>query len=45
MKTKVVVTGLGAVTPVGNDIPSMWKAIKAGESAWGFCTPFRRTGL
>jgi 3-oxoacyl-[acyl-carrier-protein] synthase II len=26
MKRRVVVTGVGALTPIGNDVPSMWKA-------------------
>lgn len=29
---RVVVTGLGAVTPVGNDVPSFWDALVAGRS-------------
>ena len=29
---RVVVTGLGAVTPLGNDVPSTWHAAVAGES-------------
>jgi 3-oxoacyl-[acyl-carrier-protein] synthase II len=29
---RVVVTGLGAVTPIGNDAPSTWRAALAGES-------------
>lgn len=29
---RVVVTGLGLITPVGNDVASSWEAIKAGES-------------
>ena len=29
---RVVVTGLGAVSPVGLDIPSMWEALVAGRS-------------
>ncbi|MFD0684855.1 beta-ketoacyl-[acyl-carrier-protein] synthase family protein [Actinomadura fibrosa] len=31
-KTKVVVTGLGATTPLGGDLPSTWSALLAGES-------------
>ena len=31
-KRRVVVTGLGIVSPVGNDIPSAWGAIVAGRS-------------
>jgi 3-oxoacyl-[acyl-carrier-protein] synthase II (EC 2.3.1.41) len=40
MNKRVVVTGLGAVTPVGNDIPSFWKAIVAGKSGAGKITQF-----
>jgi 3-oxoacyl-[acyl-carrier-protein] synthase II len=29
---RVAVTGLGAVTPLGNDVPSTWRAAVAGES-------------
>lgn len=28
---RVVVTGMGAITPIGNDIASFWQAIKNGE--------------
>jgi nodulation protein E len=28
---RVVVTGLGAVTPLGHDVPSYWAALKKGE--------------
>ena len=27
---RVVITGLGAVSPLGNDLPSTWEAAKAG---------------
>ncbi|MGI5164038.1 beta-ketoacyl-[acyl-carrier-protein] synthase family protein [Spirillospora sp. CA-253888] len=30
--TTVVVTGLGATTPLGGDVPSTWSALLAGES-------------
>ncbi|PZR60250.1 MAG: beta-ketoacyl-[acyl-carrier-protein] synthase II [Chloroflexi bacterium] len=29
---RVVVTGLGAITPLGNDVPSTWEAMLAGRS-------------
>jgi 3-oxoacyl-[acyl-carrier-protein] synthase II len=29
---RVVITGLGAVTPVGNDVASTWQALTAGKS-------------
>lgn len=32
MKRRVVVTGLGLVTPVGNDVPTTWDALKRGVS-------------
>ena len=28
---RVVVTGIGAVTPIGNSVPEMWEAVKAGK--------------
>lgn len=27
-KTRVVVTGLGAITPIGNDVASFWQGLK-----------------
>lgn len=35
MKKRVVITGLGCVSPVGNDVESSWKAILAGTSGAG----------
>jgi len=32
---RVVVTGTGAVTPIGNDVPSFWSAMKQGRSGVG----------
>jgi 3-oxoacyl-[acyl-carrier-protein] synthase II len=29
---RVVITGLGVISPVGNDLPSFWESIKAGRS-------------
>ncbi len=37
---RVVITGLGAVTPVGNDVPSMWAALLAGKSGVGRIATF-----
>ena len=34
-KRRVVVTGLGIVSPVGNDVPSAWDSILAGRSGIG----------
>ncbi|RME76096.1 MAG: beta-ketoacyl-[acyl-carrier-protein] synthase II [Chloroflexi bacterium] len=30
--TRVVITGLGAITPLGNDVDTFWQNMKAGES-------------
>ena len=32
MRRRVVVTGLGAVTPVGNDVATTWRALQDGVS-------------
>jgi 3-oxoacyl-[acyl-carrier-protein] synthase II len=37
-RTRVVVTGLGAITPVGVDVPSTWEALLAGHSGVGALT-------
>jgi 3-oxoacyl-(acyl-carrier-protein) synthase len=28
---RVVVTGMGVVTPIGNDVPTFWSALKRGQ--------------
>jgi len=40
-----VVTGLGALTPVGLDAPSTWKALLAGQSGIAPITRFDASGL
>lgn len=40
MRKPVVITGLGAVTPLGNDVPAMWEALVAGCSGVGPITHF-----
>ena len=35
MKKRVVITGIGAVTPLGNDANTTWENIKAGKSGVG----------
>ena len=42
-RRRVVITGLGALTPVGNDVPSTWGALLAGESGAGPITLFETT--
>ncbi len=41
--TRVVVTGLGAITPIGNDIPTFWKNLVDGVSGAGPVTAFDAT--
>ena len=31
-KRRVVVTGLGMLSPIGNDVPSSWQSAVAGKS-------------
>lgn len=40
---RVVVTGLGAVTPIGNTVPDMWQAMLDGKSGAGPITQFDAT--
>jgi 3-oxoacyl-[acyl-carrier-protein] synthase II len=42
---RVVVTGLGAVTPIGNDAPSTWRAAVAGESGVDWIRSFDANGF
>jgi len=40
MKRRVVITGIGCINPLGNDVETMWAALKAGQSAVGHITLF-----
>ena len=40
MKRRVVVTGLGAVTPIGNTVPEFWQSIREGRVGIGEITRF-----
>ena len=40
MKSKVVITGMGAISPIGNDVSTLWQAIKDGKSGVGNITLF-----
>lgn len=43
MKRRVVVTGLGAVTPIGNTVEEFWAGIKEGKVGIGEITKFDTT--
>jgi len=40
MKRRVVITGLGALSPIGNNVNDFWSAIKAGKSGAAPITKF-----
>ena len=40
MSRRVVVTGMGAVTPIGNSVDEFWKAVKEGKIGFGEITQF-----
>src|SRR4030065_2817663 len=40
MQKRVVITGLGAISPLGNDVPTLWSNIIAGKSGVGFITHY-----
>ena len=37
---RVVITGLGAITPIGNNVEDLWKALLEGKSGAGLITKF-----
>jgi len=43
--TRVALTGIGCVTPLGLDAPSTWRAAKAGESGIDWIRAFDADGL
>ncbi|QUH29438.1 beta-ketoacyl-ACP synthase II [Vallitalea guaymasensis] len=40
MKRRVVITGLGVITPVGNNVDEYWNNLKAGKIGFGEITSF-----
>ena len=44
MNRRVVITGLGVITPVGNDLASFWDSLKNGVSGIGMIDAFDTTG-
>src|SRR5947209_17197890 len=43
MRRRVVVTGMGMVTPLGRDLESTWKALQEGRSGVGTISLFDAT--
>ena len=40
---RVVITGLGAITPIGKDVESFWAGIKEGKTGFAPITAFDTT--
>ena len=40
---RVVITGLGTISPIGNDVPTMWEGIKNGKNGVAPITKFDST--
>lgn len=45
MRKRVVITGIGCVTPLGNDVESTWNSLKEGKSGVDFITHFDASGF
>ncbi len=43
MKKRVVVTGMGAITPIGNSVESFWEGVKQGKTGFAPITRFDTT--
>ena len=40
MRRRVVVTGIGMINPLGNDVDTVWNALKNGQSGVDYITIF-----
>jgi 3-oxoacyl-[acyl-carrier-protein] synthase II len=40
MRRRVVITGMGTISPVGNDVPTFWDSLLAGRSGAGLITAY-----
>jgi 3-oxoacyl-[acyl-carrier-protein] synthase II len=45
LSSRVVITGLGAICPVGNDVPSIWDSLVSGRSGIASITLFDASGF
>ena len=42
---RVVITGMGCVTPIGNDVSAFWESLKNGRHGFGHISKFDATGM
>ena len=42
---RVVITGMGAITPLGNDVASFWEGLKEGKNGIAPITKFDKKRL
>ena len=45
MERRVVITGMGAVSPLGLDVPSLWQGVREARSGVGPITICDASGL
>lgn len=45
MRRRVVISGIGCVTPLGNDVETTWQALKEGKSGIDYITHFDASGF
>src|SRR5258706_6596234 len=45
MQRRVVITGIGLVTPIGNDLETTWSSLLAGKNGAGPITQFDTSGF
>ena len=45
IRRRIVVTGVGVINPLGNDVETVWKAVCNGESGVGYTTIFDATNF
>ncbi len=45
MEKRVVVTGMGAISPIGNSVPELWESLKNGKCGIDFITNFDNTDM
>lgn len=45
MRKRVVITGMGCISPLGNDVSTLWQNILAGKSGVGLITHYDTSGF